>query len=86
MRNAIVPAAGAAAGVAVAGPILAVAGFGPAGIVVGSLAAAWHSLIGNVSAHSLFAILQSAGMGGYGTAAIQAIIAAIGAGVGFLFG
>lgn len=39
-------------------------GFGSGGVKAGSLAALWHSSIGNVSAKSLFSILQSAGAGG----------------------
>ncbi|KAF4465417.1 Interferon-induced 6-16 [Fusarium albosuccineum] len=48
--------------------ILGVLGFTSVGIKAGSLAAMIQSLIGNVVAKSLFAILQSAGMGGYGAA------------------
>ncbi|KAI0133085.1 hypothetical protein F4776DRAFT_626036 [Hypoxylon sp. NC0597] len=77
---------GAIVGVAGIDPILAAAGFGPGGILVGSLAALVHSLIGNVTAGSLFAFLQSASMGGGAAAVLKAIAAAIGAGVGGLFG
>ncbi|KAJ3530675.1 hypothetical protein NM208_g9220 [Fusarium decemcellulare] len=48
--------------------MLGVLGFTSLGIKAGSLAAMIQSLIGNVVAKSLFAILQSAGMGGYGAA------------------
>jgi Interferon-induced 6-16 family len=53
-------------GAAVALPCVAVslAGFGAAGIVGGSLAAAAQSAIGNVAAGSLFAVTQSAGATG----------------------
>ncbi|KAL9632646.1 MAG: hypothetical protein Q9204_003711 [Flavoplaca sp. TL-2023a] len=43
---------------------LPILGFSSAGPVVGSVAAGWQSSIGAVSAGSLFAFLQSAGMGG----------------------
>jgi Interferon-induced 6-16 family len=53
-------------GAAVALPCVAVslAGFGAAGIVGGSMAAAAQSAIGNVAAGSLFAVMQSAGATG----------------------
>ena len=44
-------------------------GFGPGGVVAGSLAAAWQSIIGNVAPGSLFALLQSIGASGSSTAA-----------------
>ena len=44
-------------------------GFGPGGVVAGSLAAAWQSSIGNVAPGSLFALLQSIGASGSSTAA-----------------
>ena len=44
--------------------ILPVLGFSAAGPVAGSIAAGWQSSIGLVSAGSLFALLQSAAMGG----------------------
>ena len=43
--------------------ILLLLGFAPAGVVFGSFAAWWQSMIGNVAAGSLFALLQSAGAG-----------------------
>ncbi|KAI1214799.1 uncharacterized protein F4807DRAFT_455251 [Annulohypoxylon truncatum] len=49
-------------GAAIAGPILAMFGFGGIGIGGGSLAALWQSSIGNVAAGSIFAALQAAGM------------------------
>jgi len=53
-------------GIAVAGvcAMPMVAGFGPAGIVGGSIAALAQSSIGNLAAGSIFAALQSAGMTG----------------------
>ena len=42
-------------------------GFGPGGVVAGSLAAAWQSIIGNVAPGSLFALLQSIGASGSST-------------------
>ena len=57
-------------GIAVAGIALTpiIAGFGTAGIVAGSTAAAVQSSMGTVAAGSLFATLQSWGMLGYFTA------------------
>ncbi|OTA67353.1 hypothetical protein K449DRAFT_419984 [Hypoxylon sp. EC38] len=86
MNNAIVTIVGATAGAAAIIPILAAVGFGPGGIVIGSLAALVQSFIGNVSAGSLFAFLQSASMGGGAAGVLQAIGAAIGAGIARLFG
>ncbi|KAG6237264.1 hypothetical protein E4U25_002868 [Claviceps purpurea] len=70
-----------AAGVLVAAvPALAVApvlgglGFGALGPVAGSAAAGIQSGIGNVAAGSLFATLQSAGMGGAGTVMVNAAV------------
>ena len=51
-------------GVAAVAGGLTIAGFAPAGIAAGSLAALWQSSIGNVVAGSLFATLQSAGATG----------------------
>ncbi|KAK6222388.1 hypothetical protein LQW54_001088 [Pestalotiopsis sp. IQ-011] len=53
-------------------PALSAAGFTPAGIAAGSIAAGVQSTIGNVAAGSLFATLQSAGMGGYGVTVLHA--------------
>ncbi|GJC90556.1 hypothetical protein ColLi_13394 [Colletotrichum liriopes] len=55
----------------VAAPTLTAAGFGAEGVIAGSAAAGVHSAIGNVAAHSVFAVLQSAGAGGYGVGAVQ---------------
>ena len=56
-------------------------GFGTAGVVAGSAAAATQAAIGNVAAHSLFATLTSWGMTGAltTTATSGGITAAIGA-------
>ncbi|KAI1798529.1 hypothetical protein F4811DRAFT_548165 [Daldinia bambusicola] len=81
-QNPIRAAVCATAGVAVAapaliaGPALAAAGFGASGIVGGSIAAGAQSAIGNVAAGSLFATLQSAGMAGYGAAAVNGVVQA----------
>lgn len=74
-RAALVATAGAATPAAV----LAALGFGVQGPAAGSVAAAWHALIGaTVESGSAFAVLQSMAMGGCGTAvaAIKAIGAA----------
>ncbi|WKT42642.1 Interferon alpha-inducible protein IFI6/IFI27-like [Fusarium oxysporum f. sp. vasinfectum] len=74
-------AAGAAmvvAPVIVAGPALAVAGFGAGGIAAGSAAAGVHSGIGSVVAGSAFATLQSAGAGGVGLAVVNGVVQAAG--------
>ncbi|KAF2091847.1 hypothetical protein K490DRAFT_20123, partial [Saccharata proteae CBS 121410] len=51
---------------AVLAPFLSALGFTATGPAAGSLAAAIQSIMGSVQAGSLFAILQSAGMGGGG--------------------
>ncbi|KAF9767091.1 hypothetical protein IL306_000386 [Fusarium sp. DS 682] len=66
----------------VATPLLAAVGFGAGGIVAGSAAAGIQSGIGSVAAGSLFAVLQSAGAGGYGLAAVHGVVQAVGAVVG----
>ncbi|KAI3577207.1 hypothetical protein IWW34DRAFT_870000 [Fusarium oxysporum f. sp. albedinis] len=74
-------AAGAAmvvAPVIVAGPALAVAGFGAGGIAAGSAAAGVHSGIGSVVSGSAFATLQSAGAGGVGLAVVNGVVQAAG--------
>ncbi|KAL1891827.1 hypothetical protein Sste5346_007370 [Sporothrix stenoceras] len=72
-------AVGAAGGVAavpavVTGPLLSALGFAAGGVVKGSLAAAWHSVIGNAVAPSIFATLQSAGMVGYGAPVVAGAV------------
>ncbi|KAL9085895.1 MAG: hypothetical protein Q9165_007378 [Trypethelium subeluteriae] len=61
------------------GPLLGLLGFGAAGPVAGSIAAGVQSMIAPVAGGSLFAILQSAGMGGFGAAIINGVAAARGA-------
>ncbi|KAI1374882.1 hypothetical protein F4677DRAFT_447148 [Hypoxylon crocopeplum] len=63
----------------IAGPVLAIAGFGATGIAPASLAAVVQSGIGNVVAGSAFATLQSAGMAGYGAAVVNGAVQAGGA-------
>ncbi|KAK4549233.1 hypothetical protein LTR36_007691 [Oleoguttula mirabilis] len=58
------------------GPVLGLMGFGSGGVVAGSAAAGVQSSIGAVSAGSVFALLTSAGAGGYGVAAVSAITVA----------
>ncbi|KAL1792782.1 hypothetical protein ACET3X_009289 [Alternaria dauci] len=63
------------------GPIVAVitptmlglVGFTPIGIAAGSLASAFQASVGPIAAGSAFAVLTSAGMGGYGLGIVQAI-------------
>lgn len=55
-------------------------GFGPGGVVAGSLAAAWQSSIGSVATGSLFALLQSIGASGGSTAAVWSVAAGFGKG------
>ncbi|EPE06762.1 hypothetical protein F503_03189 [Ophiostoma piceae UAMH 11346] len=85
-----------AVGLAVAGGLVAAAvlipivvyfglpalGFTADGVAAGSAAAAWQSILGNVAAGSLFAILQSAVAGGYGAPVVAGAVGAVGAGVG----
>ncbi|KAK3378835.1 hypothetical protein B0T24DRAFT_140821 [Lasiosphaeria ovina] len=70
----------------VTAPLLVAAGFGPGGVIGGSIAAAAQAALGNVAAGSFFAYLTSAGMGGYGAAAVagvtQGVAAATAAGAG----
>lgn len=47
--------------------------------IIGSVAAGVQSMIGNVAASSAFATLQSAGVGGYGVAAVTTASQAAGA-------
>ncbi|KAI9730422.1 MAG: hypothetical protein M1834_005932 [Cirrosporium novae-zelandiae] len=68
-------------GAAITLPILGAVGFSAIGPVAGSVAAGWQSSIGAVSAGSLFAVCQSAAMGG-AVASTIAGVGAAGAGVG----
>ncbi|KAI1659172.1 hypothetical protein F4813DRAFT_354080 [Daldinia decipiens] len=63
-----------AAPMAIAGPVLGAFGFGASGIAAGSIAAGAQTA--NVAAGSLFAILQSAAMGGYGVATVGGVVQA----------
>ncbi|KAI0130920.1 hypothetical protein F4814DRAFT_445064 [Daldinia grandis] len=65
-----------AAPMVIAAPILGAFGFGASGIAAGSVAAGAQTA--NVAAGSLFAILQSAGMGGYGAATVGGVVQASG--------
>ncbi|KAK0470046.1 uncharacterized protein EV420DRAFT_86284 [Desarmillaria tabescens] len=81
-RNFIIGVASAVAGVALAPvilpPALGVVGFGAAGPVAGTLAAAIQSGIGNVAAGSAFAVAQSIGMGGAIPAGVYAVSGIVG--------
>ncbi|KAK7520280.1 hypothetical protein IWZ03DRAFT_372625 [Phyllosticta citriasiana] len=55
------------------GPLLGLAGFGPGGIIAGSLAAATLSFFGWVPAGGVLAVFQSAAMGGYGGAVLERV-------------
>ncbi|KAL2858972.1 hypothetical protein BJX68DRAFT_262491 [Aspergillus pseudodeflectus] len=63
-----------AAPAVVAAPALSIAGFGPAGVQAGSIAAAVQGTIGNVAAGSTFATLQSAGAAGAGAAVVNGAV------------
>ncbi|KAL8687580.1 MAG: hypothetical protein Q9224_005110, partial [Gallowayella concinna] len=56
-----------------AGPVLGAAGFSSSGVVALSAAAARQAAIGNVAARSTFAVLQSAGAGGYGLPIVHGV-------------
>lgn len=66
------------------GPVLGAVGFGAAGPIAGTAAAAWQAGIGNVAGGSLFAMCQSAAMGGAalsgGVTTVGATVATVGAG------
>ncbi|KAL8800655.1 MAG: hypothetical protein Q9182_005025 [Xanthomendoza sp. 2 TL-2023] len=59
-----------------AGPALGVAGFSSGGVVAGSAAVARQAAIGNVAGRSTFAVLQSAGAGGYGVPIVHGVVRA----------
>ncbi|OTB07696.1 hypothetical protein M426DRAFT_8297 [Hypoxylon sp. CI-4A] len=67
------------------GPLLSSIGFGTAGVTLGSSAATWQSIIGNVQTPSLFASLQSAGAGGYAAEGARWVGTSFGAAAGYLF-
>ncbi|KAI9373310.1 hypothetical protein BJX61DRAFT_503325 [Aspergillus egyptiacus] len=58
----------------VAAPVLSAVGFGAAGVQAGSMAALWHSMIGNAVAGGAFATFQSAGAGGAGAAVVNGVV------------
>ncbi|KAG6314464.1 hypothetical protein E4U22_008751 [Claviceps purpurea] len=60
--------------------------FADAETPTGTVAALIQSLIGNVAAGSLFAILQSAGMGGAGAMALGALLSGVGIGIAGIVG
>ncbi|KAI5862469.1 hypothetical protein GGS23DRAFT_102398 [Durotheca rogersii] len=60
----------------ISGPALGILGFGAQGVIKGSVAAGMQSGIGNVIAPSIFAMLQSAGTGGYGVATVNTVVSA----------
>ncbi|KAJ8060533.1 hypothetical protein OCU04_010850 [Sclerotinia nivalis] len=60
-------------------PLLYLLGFMILGPAVGSLAAFTQSIIGNLSAGSIFTILQSAGMAGSGLMALNGIVVTVAA-------
>ncbi|KAG5934230.1 hypothetical protein E4U59_006352 [Claviceps monticola] len=62
----------------IAAQILGALGFGSLGPGARTAAALIQSLIGNVARGSFFAMLQSAGMGGAGAMALNAIISGVG--------
>ncbi|KAK3487964.1 uncharacterized protein B0T23DRAFT_219475 [Neurospora hispaniola] len=62
----------------VVSPLLKILGFGKIGIVAGSIAAKVQSLLRIVVSGSIFAILQSAGMGGYGAKVIADVLTVAG--------
>ncbi|KAK7540595.1 uncharacterized protein J3D65DRAFT_600717 [Phyllosticta citribraziliensis] len=61
------------------GSVLGAAGFAAVGPVAGSWAAGTQAAIGSVAAGSVFAVLQSAAMGGYGVALFVAVVPALAA-------
>ncbi|KAL5325681.1 hypothetical protein ACEPPN_006810 [Leptodophora sp. 'Broadleaf-Isolate-01'] len=70
----------------VSGPALWVFGWGGLGVRGGSAAAAIQASTGNIIAGSGFATLQSAGMGGYGVAAVNGVVQGCSAAVGGIGG
>ncbi|KAL7638103.1 UNVERIFIED_CONTAM: hypothetical protein RMT77_011728 [Armadillidium vulgare] len=77
--------AGAAATTVIAPVVLGGLGFTAGGVAASSMAAAWQASIGNVVAHSLFAVLQSVGAAGMGAIGV-AITSLGGAAVGGVTG
>ncbi|CAL3967313.1 unnamed protein product [Diplocarpon coronariae] len=60
-------------------PMLWAFGFAGTGITAGSAAAAFQSISGGIAAKSVFAFLQSAAMGGYGTFVVNGVVSALSA-------
>ncbi|KAH9980660.1 hypothetical protein BJV74DRAFT_887677 [Russula compacta] len=71
---------------AIISSVLAAFGFGAAGPIAGSMAAAWQATIGNVVGGSLFAWLQSLAMGGAKTGIVSTIGGIIGGLCGIVAG
>ncbi|KAF7869760.1 hypothetical protein EAF04_004544 [Stromatinia cepivora] len=72
------------ASAAASGPVLWLLGFTSAGPRAASFASFLQSRIGLVGVRSVFAFLQSAGMGGYGTAAVNTVTRLLAAALGSL--
>ncbi|KAG6289763.1 hypothetical protein E4U46_002328 [Claviceps purpurea] len=70
----------------IAAPMLGLLGFGSLGPGAGTVAALIQSLIGNITAGSLFAMLQSAGMGGAGALALGTLLSGFGIGIAGIVG
>ncbi|KAG6240546.1 hypothetical protein E4U24_006461 [Claviceps purpurea] len=70
----------------IAAPMLGLLGFGSLGPGAGTVAALIQSLIGNITAASLFAMLQSAGMGGAGALALGTLLSGFGIGIAGIVG
>lgn len=68
----------------IAGPLLWATGFAGTGVQGASAAAAYQASAGPMVAKGVFATLQSAGMGGYGVAAVHGATRVGAAVVGFL--
>ncbi|THV54494.1 hypothetical protein BGAL_0025g00140 [Botrytis galanthina] len=62
-------------------PLLALLGFTISGLVSGSIASITQTILGNIAAGSVFAVLQSAGMAGSGLVIINGVVAGIAASV-----
>ena len=71
----------AAATNAISVSVIQAIGFGPTGIVAGSIAASVQSFLGLVEAGSFFSFLQSAGAAGSGILGVYAIPVIIGVGL-----
>ncbi|KAF5872424.1 uncharacterized protein Bfra_005783 [Botrytis fragariae] len=65
----------------VTAPLLALLGFMILGPVAGSIASLAQAILGKIAAGSVFAVLQSAGMAGFGLVLINGIVVGIAASV-----